>query len=110
MNAALAEYLSKRTSAEWIEALNEAGVPCGPIYDIGEVFSDPQVQHLGMAAPVSHPALGNIEVVNNPITMSESPEVPYTATPERGEHTEEVLSEYGYSPEEIESFRGDGTI
>ena len=110
LNDALAEYLSKRTSAEWIEALNEAGVPCGPIYDIGEVFSDPQVQHLGMAAPVSHPALGNIEVVNNPITMSESPEVPYTATPERGEHTEEVLSEYGYSPEEIESFRGDGTI
>ena len=110
LNDALAEYLSKRTSAEWIEALNEAGVPCGPIYDIEEVFSDPQVQHLGMAAPVSHPALGNIEVVNNPITMSESPEVPYTATPERGEHTEEVLSEYGYSPEEIESFRGDGTI
>ena len=110
LNDALAEYLSKRTSAEWIEALNEAGVPCGPIYDIGEVFSDPQVQHLGMAAPVSHPALGDIEVVNNPITMSESPEVVYTATPERGEHTEKVLSEYGYSPEEIESFRGDGTI
>lgn len=110
LNDALAEYLSKRTSAEWIEALNEAGVPCGPIYDIEEVFSDPQVQHLGMAAPVSHPALGNIEVVNNPITMSESPEVAYTATPERSEHTEEVLSEYGYSPEEIESFRGDGTI
>jgi len=110
LNDALADYLSKRTSAEWIEELNEAGVPCGPIYDIGEVFSDPQVQHLGMAAPVSHPALGNIEVVNNPITMSESPEVAYTATPERSEHTEEVLSEYGYSPEEIESFRGDGTI
>ena len=110
LNDALAEYLLKRTSAEWIEALNDAGVPSGPIYDIEEVFSDPQVQHLGMAAPVSHPALGNIEVVNNPITMSESPEVPYTATPERGEHTEEVLSEYGYSPEEIESFRGDGTI
>jgi formyl-CoA transferase len=54
--------------------------------------------------------LGNIEVVNNPITMSESPEVAYTATPERGEHTEEVLSEYGYSSEEIESFRGSGTI
>ena len=110
LNDALADYLSKRTSAEWIEELNEAGVPCGPIYDIGEVFSDPQVQHLGMAAPISHPALGNIEVVNNPITMSESPEVAYTATPERSEHTEEVLSEYGYSPEEIESFRGDGTI
>ena len=110
LNDALADYLSKRTSAEWIEELNEAGVPCGPIYDIGEVFSDPQVQHLGMAAPVSHPALGNIEVVNNPITMSESPEVAYTATPERSEHTEEVLSEYGYSPEEIESFRGGGTI
>ena len=110
LNDALAEYLSKRTSAEWIEALNDAGVPSGPIYNIEEVFSDPQVQYLGMAAPISHPALGNIEVVNNPITMSESPEVAYTATPERSEHTEEVLSEYGYSPEEIESFRGDGTI
>ena len=110
LNDALAEYLSKRTSAEWIEALNDAGVPSGPIYNIEEVFSDPQVQHLGMAAPVSHPALGKIEVVNNPITMSESPEVAYTATPARGEHTEEVLSEYGYSSEEIESFRGDGTI
>ena len=110
LNDALADYLSKRTSAEWIEALNDAGVPSGPINDIEEVFSDPQVQHLGMAAPVSHPALGNIEVVNNPITMSESPEVAYTATPERGEHTEEVLSEYGYSSEEIESFRGSGTI
>ena len=110
LNDVLAEYLSKRTSAEWIEALNDAGVPSGPINDIEEVFSDPQVQHLGMAAPVSHPALGNIEVVNNPITMSESPEVASTATPERGEHTEEVLSEYGYSSEEIESFRGGGTI
>ena len=110
LNDALAEYLSKRTSAEWIEALNDAGVPSGPINNIEEVFSDPQVRHLGMAAPVSHPALGNIEVVNNPITMSESPEVAYTATPARGEHTEEVLSEYGYSSEEIESFRGGGTI
>ena len=110
LNDALAEYLLKRTTAEWIEALNDAGVPSGPIYDIEEVFSDPQVRHLGMAAPVSHPELGNIEVVNNPITMSESPEVTYTATPERGEHTEEVLSEYGYSSEDIESFRGDGTI
>ena len=54
LNDALAEYLLKRTSAEWIEVLNDAGVPSGPIYDIEEVFSDPQVQHLGMAAPVSH--------------------------------------------------------
>ena len=110
LNDVLATILSRRTSGEWIEALNDAGVPCGPIYDIDEVFADPQVRHLGMAASVSHPALGAIEVVNNPVSMSESPEVTYTASPERGEHTEAVLAEYGYSPEEIESLRGDGTI
>jgi len=110
LNDVLATILSRRTSGEWIEALNDAGVPCGPIYDIDEVFADPQVRHLGMAASVSHPVLGAIEVVNNPVSMSESPEVTYTASPERGEHTEAVLAEYGYSPEEIESLRGDGTI
>ena len=110
LNDVLATILSRRTSGEWIEALNDAGVPCGPIYDIDEVFADPQVRHLGMAASVSHPVLGAIEVVNNPVSKSESPEVTYTASPERGEHTEAVLAEYGYSPEEIESLRGDGTI
>ena len=47
--------LQKKTSAEWIEILNKAGIPCGPIYKIDEVFADPQVKHLGVATPVEHP-------------------------------------------------------
>src|SRR5450631_3652318 len=64
LNADLNTALAARTNIEWIEALNAAGVPCGPIYAIDQVFADPQVQHLGIAAPVNHPVLGTIRVVN----------------------------------------------
>ncbi|MCC7348206.1 MAG: CoA transferase, partial [Variibacter sp.] len=62
-NAAIGEITRTRTSAEWIALLNQQSVPCGPIYKMNEVFADPQVKHLGMAAPVHSPALGDIEVV-----------------------------------------------
>ncbi len=110
LNNELAPYLSQRTTQERIEKLNGAGVPCGPIYSINEVFSDPQVQHLGMASAVDHLLLGSIDVVNNPITMNESTEVVYAPTPERGEHTETVLSEFGFSREEIEALLKEGAI
>lgn len=86
----------KRTSAEWVERLNDAGVPCGPIYTMDGVFADPQVQHLGMAAPVKHPALGDIELVAQPIHFSRAPFAIRSATPEQGQHTDAVLAELGY--------------
>jgi formyl-CoA transferase len=85
--------------------LNKAGVPCGPINRMDEVFADPQVQHLGMAASVQHETLGEIEVVNQPVKLSRTPSRMAHPTPEKGEHTEEVLREYGYDDQSISAFR-----
>ena len=85
--------------------LNKAGVPCGPINRMDEVFADPQVQHLGMAAAVQHDALGKIEVVNQAVKLSRTPGQIARPTPEKGEHTEEVLREYGYDDRSIAEFR-----
>ncbi|MFT5440696.1 MAG: crotonobetainyl-CoA:carnitine CoA-transferase CaiB-like acyl-CoA transferase [Alphaproteobacteria bacterium] len=86
----------KRTSADWVERLNAAGVPCGPIYKMDEVFADPQVQHLGMAGPVHHPILGDINLVAQPLHLSRAPRTIRSATPEAGEHTDALLTELGY--------------
>ena len=76
MNAELDRVLVKKTSAEWIEALNRAGVPSGPIYNIKQVFEDPQVQHLGLAQPVRHPERGEIRVQSLPAALSRMPTSP----------------------------------
>ena len=110
LNDTLNSYLGERNSNEWIEEMNHAGVPCGPIYTIDEVFSDPQVQDLDMAANVSHPQLGQLDLVRNPVSMPGVPSVAYTATPERGQHTEAVLIESGLTREEIAALRKDGVI
>ena len=88
-----------------IAKLNKAGVPCGPINRMDEVFADPQVQHLGMAAPVQHGALGEIEVVNQAVKLSRTPSQIARATPEKGEHTDEILRAYGYDDKSIAEFR-----
>jgi crotonobetainyl-CoA:carnitine CoA-transferase CaiB-like acyl-CoA transferase len=106
LNARIAEITRKRTSAYWIELLNEVGVPCGPIYTIDQVFADPQVRHLEMARPVEHPRLGAIEVVGQAINMTATPEPEeLRPTPDLGEHTHEVLKELGLSGAEIEDLR-----
>jgi formyl-CoA transferase len=91
------EKTRQRNSAEWVEELNKAGVPCGPIYRMNEVFADPQVKHLGMAVPTHHYALGDIEVVNQGVRLSGTPFEVRSAAPDQGVHTEEVLKEYGYN-------------
>jgi crotonobetainyl-CoA:carnitine CoA-transferase CaiB-like acyl-CoA transferase len=105
LNAELNAALAKKTSAEWIEALNAAGVPCGPIYAMDQVFADPQVQHIQAAAEVRHPKLGRFRVVNQAVRLSRTPATMASATPELGEHTDEVLAEVGYSAAEIASLR-----
>ena len=99
-----------KSSAEWIAILNEAGVPSGPIYHIDETFADPQVKHLGIAQPVEHPILGKIDLVGQAVTLSRTPSALRTATPERGEHTDDVLRELGYDAASIERLRADGVI
>src|SRR5688572_6273799 len=101
LNQAMNEALARKSSAEWIDIFNKAGVPCGPIYAMNEVFADPQVQHVGASSAVEHPKLGKLNLVSNPVKLSRTPARLATATPERGEHTEEVLQEAGYSAAEI---------
>jgi crotonobetainyl-CoA:carnitine CoA-transferase CaiB-like acyl-CoA transferase len=105
LNAAIAEKTRTRSSREWVDILNAAGVPCGPIYKMNEVFADPQVEHLGMAADVHHPSLGDIQIVNQPVELSRTPCRIRYATPERGEHTDEVLREFGYDDQAIAGLR-----
>jgi formyl-CoA transferase len=100
----------QRKSAEWVEELNRAGVPCGPIYKMNEVFADPQVKHLGMAAPVHHYALGDIEVVAQGVRLSRTPFEVRAAAPDPGAHTDEVLAEYGYGPADIARLRKNAVI
>jgi formyl-CoA transferase len=105
LNAAIAGYTRRYSSAELVELLNKAGVPCGPIYTIDQVFADPQVQHLGMAQTVQHPLLGPLQLVGQPFTLSAHDRQLRTATPERGQDTETVLSTLGLSAEEIAGLR-----
>jgi crotonobetainyl-CoA:carnitine CoA-transferase CaiB-like acyl-CoA transferase len=105
LNAAIETYTQGYTSAALIDLLNTAGVPCGPIYSIDQVFDDPQVKHLGMAQPVEHPELGEIHLVAQPFTLSGHPNQLRTATPARGQDTDAVLADLGYSPDEIASMR-----
>jgi len=105
INQLISEVTRQHSSSDLIAMLNQAGVPCGPINKMDEVFADPQVQHLGMAAAVQHGTLGKIEVVNQAVKLSRTPSRMVHPTPEKGEHTEEVLKEYGYDDKAIAGFR-----
>jgi crotonobetainyl-CoA:carnitine CoA-transferase CaiB-like acyl-CoA transferase len=110
LNSILHESLSRKTSAEWIEILNKEGIPCGPIYNVGQVFSDAQVKHLGVATPVEHAKLGRYEVLANAAVLSRTPAKVVAPTPEIGEHTDEILRELKYRPEEIDKLRQGGVV
>jgi crotonobetainyl-CoA:carnitine CoA-transferase CaiB-like acyl-CoA transferase len=108
-NALLQDALLQDTTENWVRRLNEAGVPTGPVYAMDEVFADPQVRHLGLAWTVRHPSLGPIDLVRHPTTI-EGVEPPRRPTPERGEHTAEVLAEFGVGAEELEALRAKGAV
>jgi formyl-CoA transferase len=105
-----ARFARADTSAAWVDRLNAAGVPCGPILRMDEVFADPQVRHLGAAASVEHPRLGPLSLLNQAVRMSRTPASLATATPERGEHTDEVLRELGLDDAAIGALRRDRVV
>jgi crotonobetainyl-CoA:carnitine CoA-transferase CaiB-like acyl-CoA transferase len=105
LNAAIEQHTSARPSSHWIERLNEAGVPCGPIYAIDEVFADPQVQHLGIVRTVENKDGVKLRLVGQPVSLSRTPNAIVAPPPGRGQHTDEVLKEFGFSESEIEALR-----
>ncbi|MSP68142.1 MAG: CoA transferase [Alphaproteobacteria bacterium] len=98
------------TSAEWIERMNQAGVPCGPINRIDQVFADPQVRHLGMAQSVNSPALGEIAIIGQPVQLSRTPSRLAAPPPAYGEHTDELLGEIGFDAAARADLRRRGVI
>ncbi|HEY0206721.1 MAG TPA: CaiB/BaiF CoA-transferase family protein [Acetobacteraceae bacterium] len=108
LNRLIEDVTRTRSSAGWVEALEAAGVPCGPVYSMDQVFADPQVRHLGMAPKVPHPELGEVALVGQAIKLSRTPAELRTATAALGQHTEDVLRELGYSAGEIAAMRAEG--
>jgi crotonobetainyl-CoA:carnitine CoA-transferase CaiB-like acyl-CoA transferase len=102
--------LSRRSSDDWVDILNAAGVPCGPIHRMDAVFADPQVRHLQAAVPVKHPTLGEQQVLAPPIRLSRTPAAVVSATPDRGAHTDELLGELGLNPQDIALLRQKGVV
>jgi crotonobetainyl-CoA:carnitine CoA-transferase CaiB-like acyl-CoA transferase len=109
INAILQKRLLADDAATWVERLNKAGVPSGPVYSIDQMFDDPQVRHLQMRLPVEHRVLGHLDLVRHPVTLSRG-QRRAQPTPERGEQTDEVLAEFGIDPGRIAALRAENVI
>lgn len=101
LNAEINKRTEAKSTATWVKEFNEAGVPCGPIYSIDQVFADTQVEHLGMAQDVPNPENRHIRLVGQPVTLSRTPSRMVARPPEFGEQTDEVLREFGFDTDEI---------
>jgi formyl-CoA transferase len=105
LNAEINRLTEKKSTNTWVKELNEAGVPCGPIYSIDQTFDDEQVKHLGIAQDVPNAENRHIRLVGQPFKLSRTPSKMAAAPPEFGEQTDEVLAEFGFSAGEIEELR-----
>jgi len=104
LNAEIDAHTVKRTSADWVERLNEAGVPSGPIYSIDQMFGDPQVEHLKMAQPVKKKGK-EMKLVGQPVSLSRTPSKLVSWPPGLGQQTDQVLQEFGFKAGEIAALR-----
>lgn len=110
LNAEINERLALQDRAYWIERFNADGVACGHINDISEVFDEPQVQHLGLVQGVVSERLGPQRLVGQPVTLERTPSRITRAAPRRGEHTEEVLAEIGFSAAAVQALKARGVF
>jgi len=110
LNAIIEAVTRTRTSAEWVEILNKAGVPCGPIHTIDKVFDDPQVKHLDLVQKVPGTGERDVRLVKQPFTLSRTPSKFVAPPPEVGEHTDELLHEFGFSDAEIATLKQDKVV
>ena len=110
LNELIASALRAKTSQEWFEMLVEAGLPCGPVYSIRETFADPQVETLRIKRSVKHPRLGDIDLIAQPCEMTGFDRAIRKATPDLGEHNDEVLRSLGYDAEAIAEMKAKQVI
>ncbi len=101
VNAAIENRTVTKPSAEWIAIFNKIGVPCGPIYSIDQMFADEQVEHLGIAQSATRPSGKEQVFVGQPVALSRTPSKIVVTPPEQGQHTDEVLKEFGFADKEI---------
>jgi crotonobetainyl-CoA:carnitine CoA-transferase CaiB-like acyl-CoA transferase len=92
----LMEIRQRKSTDSWVKELNAAGVPCGSIYSIDQMFGDDQVKHLGIAQDVPNAENRHIRLVGQPVTLSCTPSTMAARPPEFGEQTDEVLAEFGF--------------
>ncbi|MGH3144383.1 MAG: CaiB/BaiF CoA transferase family protein, partial [Rubrobacter sp.] len=100
----------ERTTAEWLEILDERGVWCGPVNTFDEVFTDPQVEHNGLVVTMDHPKAGEVKLIGFPARFSETPATYRNAAPLVGEHNREVLGSLGYDEAAIRRLEEEGII
>lgn len=110
VNSAIEKCTRARTTAYWMDVLVGAEIPCGPVYDMGQVFSDQHIGKLKMRHPVVHKTLKTFDVVAQPVKMSRSRSRTGAAAPERGEHTDQILQDIGLTREDIETLHANGVI
>ncbi|HEX3709915.1 MAG TPA: CoA transferase [Pseudolabrys sp.] len=101
LNADIEKVTATKSSAEWVDIFNKAGVPCGPINSVDQVFADPQVKHLGIAKESARSDGSRLGLVGQPFTLSRTPSKIAARPPDFGEHTDEVLKEFGFADNEI---------
>jgi len=106
----ISDLIVARDGEEWLKILTDAGVPCGPIYTVDKIFADPQVLHREMVKELDHPKAGKVKVTGIPIKLSDTPGEVEAAPPVLGQHTQEVLTELGYSDKDLEKLKQEKVI
>jgi crotonobetainyl-CoA:carnitine CoA-transferase CaiB-like acyl-CoA transferase len=101
--------LATETTDHWVEVLEAAGVPCGPVYNYAQMFNDPQVRHRGLVQCVSDPELGEVPHIRTPIKIGGSVRV-RTVAPRLGEHNAEIFARLGVTESETKALRAKGII
>ena len=112
LETSMNSVLQKFDVATLVERVNKVGVPCGPIFNVGEAFEDTQAKFLKMTKPAKHRTIGEVNLIRSPINMSAHPhtETFDSAAPDPGEHTAEVLAEFGFVQEQIEELYSVGAV